>query len=173
MRSLWRQYRIELIALIIALIGLFLLLESFEIQTFVGNALTVLGDWAYAALVAAVEATIGYFRTFSFSDLVGLTLAFLPALFITWRARWHFLHNPRWTSHACPWCGGPIVRIHRTWLDHAMSRALFLSLYRFRCRNPECGWSGRRYGRHHRHRSQRPTEHEILDTSDIPHEDPQ
>ncbi len=42
--------------------------------------------------------------------------------------------------HACPECGGGVLRVHRHIGDRLV--ALFLKLYRYRCESPECGWEG-------------------------------
>lgn len=40
----------------------------------------------------------------------------------------------------CPGCGSPLERVHRHRLDRFL--AIFRSIHRYRCTDPECGWEG-------------------------------
>ncbi len=152
MRQLWTKFRLELIAGLLAIAGVFLLVEPFDIRASLRRLAAGFVHVMLAIVDRELASTDQFLSRHTTSDLIGMALIAGALIFIGWRTRYHFLHSDRFTKHACPRCGGPIVRVHRTSFDRLMGRVLFLPLFRFRCRNRACGWSGRRYGEHHRHR---------------------
>ncbi|NDP47920.1 MAG: hypothetical protein GZ085_05915 [Sulfuriferula multivorans] len=42
----------------------------------------------------------------------------------------------------CPRCKGSAYRVPRRWVDWLMSRIVWVSRYRYRCRSMGCGWEG-------------------------------
>jgi hypothetical protein len=81
------------------------------------------------------------------SRLAGSALVLVTGLILAVRARWQFLHTPRFTERVCPICGGEIVRVHRYAWQRSVEKLLLLPTRRYMCRNPECRWKGLRFGR--------------------------
>lgn len=102
--------------------------------------------------VAVIQANVA---EQSRSRLAGSALILVTGLFLAVRVRRQFLHSARFTERVCPVCGGRIVRVHRTSWQRVMEKALLLPMRRYRCRKPECRWSGLRFGRSQR--GQRPS----------------
>ena len=152
MKKLLKEYRIEAIAVLLALLGVFLLVEQLEIRAtlrmFLANSTGWLADLAGAIL----DGLASYIQTFTLSDLVGWLLIFSTAIFIIWRFRYHYLRSARWLSETCPRCGSPLHRIHRTNLDRLLSKILLPHAGRYLCSNSDCRWSGLLHrGEHHEH----------------------
>ncbi len=78
--------------------------------------------------------------------MVGILIV-VAGFFVALRARWQFLHAARYTERVCPVCGGPIVRVRRSEWQRIMGKVFFLPTRKYQCRNPECRWTGLRYGR--------------------------
>ncbi len=145
MKKLWKEFKVEIIALVVVLIGVFLLVEPFEIREtllrWLSQALSML-DRAGALLVTSAT-------RITLSDAIGLALVLLAGAFIIWRLRFHFLKSFRWVADECPRCGSTLRRSHRTWLDRAFGMVLLPHSRRYRCKNPECRWTGLRHGGPH------------------------
>jgi hypothetical protein len=126
-----RTYRVELIALGVLVLGVVLLL-----------------DWA--PVMAAIDRVIaGMAQRLTLSIVIGAALVVGAGAFIGWRARMRFLSSPYWRAAACPRCGSPIHRVHRSLLDKAASKMFLPHARRYRCEKPECGWTGLRHSRRH------------------------
>jgi hypothetical protein len=143
----WRSYRLELILLVAVALGLFLVLERMSLRAtlaawFRGFITRLLGR--FQALDAELTA---FLARLSISDVVGFVLIVGAVAAILLRVRWRLLNDPRLTAPACPRCGGPIHRVHRTRLDHLIS--IYVPVRRYRCHNEACHWQGRRVGKHH------------------------
>jgi hypothetical protein len=150
LKNFLREFRIEVIAILLALLGVFLLVEQIEIRSTLRNWLSSSSGWLAQLAHAAIDSLVHYIQSFSPSDLVGWILIFSTTVFLVWRIRYHFLHSERWRAHACPRCGSSLHRIHRTNLDRLLTRTLLPKGNRYLCSNPECRWTGlrRRTGQH-------------------------
>ncbi len=136
MRHFVRQYRIEIIAGILVIVGLLLIV-----------------DWP--SIITALNRIIGPFiRRLTPVGLIGLALIVGALAIIAWRMRVRFLRSAYWRIAACPRCGSPILRVHRSRLDKVVSAILLPHARRYRCSNAACGWQGLRHS--HRHEPQRP-----------------
>lgn len=93
--------------------------------------------------LAVVES---YLADQNVSRLLSVALVVLMGLFVAMRARRVFLHSARFTERICPVCGGPIVRVRRSGWHRVMEKLLFLPTQNYHCQNPDCGWTGLRYG---------------------------
>jgi hypothetical protein len=149
MRKLFRDYRIEILAGLFALLGvLFLSLRGViaaffarngqEISAFGRIILQLLDGWV-------IQARQGL----SISTVLAYLAVFLALVMIAWRIRVRFLTSVSWKATICPRCGNEIHRVHRNWFDHFLSLTLLPSARRYRCANEKCRWSGLRRRRPH------------------------
>lgn len=144
MKRIFREYRIELIAFLLALVGVFLLVERIEIRAMLSELLATSKGWLSDVANALLNGLNSYVRSFTLSDLVGWLLISSTAVFIIWRVRYHYLRSARWRANACPRCGSPLHRIRRTDLDRLLTRFLLPKGARYLCSNADCRWSGLR-----------------------------
>ncbi len=147
MRRILREYWVELLALLVAATGVFLVVKEFSIREVLRlayhNVISHLGSWAQSASTTAHN----FIANFSTSDLLGGVLVLAGLAFIVWRGQYHFYRSEYWKAVDCPKCGGTLHRIHRTSWDRFLSHTLLLGARRYQCKNPECGWSGLRQKR--------------------------
>jgi hypothetical protein len=139
-REFAREYRVELTAGFLALLGIFLLVERMEIRVTILRLLRLAWRTVTGAIDASVKAMVHRVSQITTSDLVGLGLITLAIAVVLWRVRVRLMQ--RYAEHACPVCGGDLRRHHRRWSDRLLS--LLVPVGRYRCRNKECGWEGRR-----------------------------
>jgi hypothetical protein len=135
-----REYRVELIAGFLALLGIFLLVEQMEIRVTILRLFRLAWRTVGGAMGAAVKAIVYRVSHITTSDLLGLGLVALAVAVVLWRVRVRLMR--RYAEHVCPICGGNLRRLHRRWRDRLLS--LLVPVARYRCRDRECGWEGRR-----------------------------
>ena len=147
-KKILREYRVEIIAVLIALFGVFLLVERLEIRASLRATLSWLVAFLRQAGTTITERLVAYLTSFTLSDLTGWILIILTSVFIVWRIRHRFSKSSHWEADKCPLCGKPVHRTHRTVLDRLLSWILLPRARRYSCADSECGWSGlRRYKR--------------------------
>ena len=95
MRKFLRENRVELIALLVILFGIFLLIEPFEIRESLWKGLRWLSDTLTWLADVGARQVIGYFKSFTISDLLGWILLISASIFFAWRIRVRFLHSDR------------------------------------------------------------------------------
>ena len=67
-------------------------------------------------------------------------------LFVGWRqTRQWLLKSAHPASWRCPHCGGETTRIHRRLFDRLIGVLFDVGIRRYRCRDEQCGWKGRKY----------------------------
>jgi len=146
-RQFLRNYRVELLWLLIVAAGLFLLLEQVNLR----SSVTLWArESAHRLLQRAslLNEQIGaFFAQVSLSDLLGFALVLIAVAAIVLRVRWRLLSTPRLTQMKCPRCDGSLYRIHRTGIDRLIN--FYVPVRRYHCRADACGWSGLRVGRDH------------------------
>ncbi|MBN1145939.1 MAG: hypothetical protein JXA78_01685 [Anaerolineales bacterium] len=143
-RKILREYRVEIIAALVALLGVFLIVERLEIRESARAVLTWLAAILRQAAATIQGALIAYVASFTLSDLTGWILIALTSVFIVWRIRHRFSRSSYWEAGNCPRCGGALRRTHRTLLDRLLSWMLLPRARRYTCASSECGWSGLR-----------------------------
>jgi predicted RNA-binding Zn-ribbon protein involved in translation (DUF1610 family) len=151
-----KEYKIEIIAALIGLFGLFLLVERLNLRDAIvamlratGATIAKLGQWI-------MDGIVQYFYNISVSDMLGWLLVMLALAFAVWRIRYRFVQSDRFSADSCPNCGADLHRVHRTSLDRSLSKTLLPEARRYRCTNPDCGWQGlrqRRTSEPQRHRA--------------------
>ena len=144
MKQFIREYRIELVAALMALMGIFLLVERMQIRVTIFRTMRLAWRTASGAVGAAVRAVIYRILPITVSDLIGLVLIFLSIVIVLWRVRVRLIQ--RLTGSTCPVCGGDLRRSRRDRLDRLVS--LLLPVRPYHCRNRECHWKGLRVRTH-------------------------
>jgi hypothetical protein len=144
MRQFIREYRIELVAAFMALLGIFLLVEQMEIRVTIFRIMSLVWRTVGETVVGVVRAVIYRLLHIRPSDLLGLVLILLSIIIVVWRVRVRVLQ--RLAGSTCPVCGGDLRRGRRDWLDRLAS--LLLPVRPYRCRNKECRWQGLRVQTH-------------------------
>jgi hypothetical protein len=140
MKQFLREYRVEVTAVLLALLGVFLLVERMQIRVTVLRIMRSVWRAASGAVGAAVSAVVYHVLHTTTSDLIGVVLIVLAIVIVLWRVRLRL--TQRLSGRTCPVCGGELRRSHRRWQDHLLS--LLVPVARFRCRNEECRWEGLR-----------------------------
>ena len=147
MKQLLREYRVELVALLMALLGLFLLVERMQIRVTIFSFMRAAWRTVSVAVWAVVSAVVYRILHTTVSDMIGLALIVLAILIVLWRLRLR-LRSQLQTRSTCPVCGGELRRTHRRWQDRLLSR-LVVPVARYRCKNEECRWEGVGVRSHH------------------------
>jgi hypothetical protein len=152
-RKLLKDYRLEFITGILAMVGLFLvsqrgMVEILLKQSFLSfqNSLALMDRLLFVELPQQL-------RDIPLSTLVGWLLLLLVIPFAIYRVRYRFSVSEHWRASVCPKCGSEIQRVHRGFLDRLLSHTLLPSARRYRCENADCNWNGLRRRRHHDHTS--------------------
>ena len=144
MKQFIREYRIELVAAFMALLGIFLLVEQMEIRVTIFRIMRFVWRTVGETVVGVVRAVIYRILHIRPSDLLGLVLILLSMIIVLWRVRVRL--TQRLSGTTCPVCGGDLRRSRRDWLDRLTS--LLLPVRPYRCRNKECRWQGLRVQTH-------------------------
>lgn len=143
MKRFLREYKIELIATLMALLGIFLLVERMQIRVTILRTISLAWRTFSGTAAAVVRSVIYRILPITVSDLIGVTLILLSIVIVLWRTRLRLLQ--RLAGSTCPLCGGELRRCRRDWLDRLLS--LLLPVAPYRCRNEECRWEGLRVQR--------------------------
>ena len=156
MKKYIQEYRTEIAAVLVALFGVFLVVEQFEIRETMLEVYLRLADSLKRLALTTQEKLVAYITNFTPSDFLGWVLIIVTSVFIFWRVRYRFLNSDYWKADQCPKCGGELHRIHRSLLDRVLSWIIMPHARRYLCADSNCTWSGlRRYQsykqrRHHR-----------------------
>lgn len=151
MRKFIKEYRVELIALLLVLLGVFLLVEQFNIRLTVRESIEQLITYVPQFLTSSQEVFLSYLSRFTLSDLLGWVLIISTTIFVAWRFRYRFLRSSTWRSTTCPKCGSPLNRIPRKRIHYLLGKTVLPHGRYYQCSNKDCSWTGLR----HRHRKQR------------------
>ena len=144
MRRFVREYQIELVAVLMALLGVFLLVERMQIRVTILRIVLLVWRTLSGTVGTIVRSVVYRITHITISDLMGLVLIALSIVIVLWRARVRLLQ--RLAGSTCPVCGGELRRSRRDWLDRLLS--LLAPVAPYRCRNEECRWEGLRVHRH-------------------------
>jgi len=139
-RRLWRQFTVEIVALVLAGLGLFLLLERMHIRaTFLHFLKSLLPTLAWA-IRALSQGFLHMVNRFTLSDSVGVIVIAVAIWLIIWRVRWRIAHSEVLVSRVCPECGSRLHRVHRYTSDRLIT--WIAPLRRYRCASHDCHWTG-------------------------------
>ena len=150
MKELLKEYRVELIALLMVLLGVVLVVVPFSRETIL-KILSASSNSLHLLIidVGSIIKTVTFHL--SLADFLGGVLIFLCVAFIAWRVRFRLIRATLWRSDECPKCGSLIHRVHRKPGDRLWGRLLNLHWRRYQCENANCGWTGLRHGAPHHH----------------------
>lgn len=139
-RRLWREFTMEIVALVLAGLGIFLLMEQMQIRVislrFLRRVLAALTG-AGRAIVHRLLYEVAHV---TLSDAVGAMVIVLAMWIIIRRVRWRMVHSEYLASRVCPKCGSRLHRAHRRTPDRLIT--WILPLRRYRCTNHDCRWTG-------------------------------
>ena len=152
MKKYIREYRTEIVAVLVALFGVFLLVEQFEIRETMLEVYIRLADSLKRLALTTQEKLVAYITNFTPSDFLGWVLIIVTSVFILWRMRYRFLNSDYWKVDQCPKCGGELNRIHRSLLDRVLSWIIMPHARRYLCADSNCNWSGLRRQESYRQR---------------------
>ena len=138
MKQLLREYWIELTFILLALLGIFLLVEQMEIGVTLLRIARTVWHTASSAVATAVKAMVYRVLQTTISDRIGLVLIVMSAVAALWRGRVRVIR--RLAGRTCPVCGGELHRTPRRWQDRLLS--LLVPVVRRQCNNKECRWEG-------------------------------
>ena len=151
MKKALKEYRVEVFALVIAVLGLLMVLQRHRIEPFLRTAYSQ----GFATARQLNESLRVAFPQFVASltpmTVAGVIIVIGMVAFVVWRIRYRFFNSERFKATVCPVCGSEIHRIHRTVIDRFLSWTLLPFARRYGCENPDCNWTGLRRRRHHEH----------------------
>ncbi len=137
-----REYRAEIIATIIALIGVFFLFEQYQLKQIIWDVLAGFGisftDW----LLRLSGVLVAFVASITISNVLGLVLIGVAAFIMGRRTRARLIARYKASYEACPRCTRALARSHRTWPERLLSRVLFIHIRVYRCTNTDCRWRG-------------------------------
>jgi hypothetical protein len=141
-RRLWREFTGEIVAVGLAGLGVFLLVEQMHIRA---TALSLCRS-LLAALSSAEEAIaqglLYRLARITLSDAMGLIAIGLAISIVIWRVHWRIVRSEKLASPVCPRCGSRLHRVHRRTRDKLIT--WIAPLRRYRCASRACRWTGLR-----------------------------
>lgn len=149
MKKFFKEFRSEIIVVILLVIGMVLLGANIGVRKAVRTSTAGIIRQVGPAINQVFNNFINYIISLSIIDIVGWVLVIIAVVYIYGRIRYRFRHNPRWEATVCPRCESPIKRVHRSMIDRLLGRTFMPNARRYRCTTPECGWSGLRQQRYH------------------------
>jgi ABC-type multidrug transport system fused ATPase/permease subunit len=153
MKKYFKEYRVEIVIVLLILVGIFLLFERLDLKSLLASGFQLLWT-SLKNLLSLIRIGVNfYIFNLSLSDFIGWILLFLAVALAVGVSRYRFSHSPTFQATVCPKCGGDLHRVHRKYFDRLLSRTLLPHARRYRCASPECRWTGLRHPRH-RHQQQ-------------------
>ncbi|ERN42935.1 hypothetical protein KR51_00002390 [Rubidibacter lacunae KORDI 51-2] len=136
-KQIWQKWWQETIALLLVLVGLFLLLERFSLRAALLDCLQALGT----SMAAVGGAILDFASRFASPSNLLAMVAISIALTIAFRRlRYRLLQMPHLARLRCPKCEGSIYKKHRHWEDRLIN--LVVPVRRYACKH--CSWEGQR-----------------------------
>jgi hypothetical protein len=156
MKRFLKENTTEIIATGIILIGIFLVVEQFQIRHVILSTVNNVVNPILSGLEKIITSVSGREAALTTTDALGIFLILLAAGFIVFRIRYRFRTDKRWGTELCPKCSSPIRREHRSGWDRLLGATFLPEARRYRCVDTQCGWSGlrRRHIHHHRHHAE-------------------
>jgi hypothetical protein len=140
-----RDYKVEIGGVVVAALGVFLLVERMNIRAALFGWLRNFLEATVSSLIRLGDSATNLLAQLTVSDLIGALLILGAVGALSWRVRWRLMRSVSLSTLRCPKCGGSLHRVHRRFLDRAISR--FVPVRRYRCSNHECHWNGLRVGK--------------------------
>lgn len=155
MKKFIKEYGVEIIAVLVLFLGLFLIFERMQIR----KSLLGFIRTTWESILIFISSVWGWIETIktviTISDLIGILLLISVIIFGLWRIRYRFDHTKKWLAVTCPKCGSAIIRIHRSPIDKITGAIFFPNARKYGCTNENCDWRGlRRKGRRREYKQQ-------------------
>ena len=158
MKMLLKEYRVEIIVIILAIISLVLLVGDFGVKGAVRSGFYGSLSEAQNIFQSILERLINYLLNLSALDIIGWAIIFGTILFVSARIRYRYRSKSEFVATVCPRCSSPIKRVHRSSFDRFLGATIMPNARRYMCINRRCGWSGLR--RQHFRSESNPSESE-------------
>jgi predicted RNA-binding Zn-ribbon protein involved in translation (DUF1610 family) len=139
-QGVWRNWWVEILVALLALLAMFLLVERIDIRDGLLGWFASLLNGLEGLITVVFRDLLSFVQQTTLSDLVAYLLLLAVAIVLAWRLRWRLMHTPRLSELTCPRCGSDLHRIHRRTVDRALN--LFVPVRRYQCKNHDCGWRG-------------------------------
>ena len=152
MKKSFKEYKVEILIVLLVLLGIFLLVERIELQSLTANGIEVLQTTLKRLDILLKTGVKFYILSLSPSDFIGWVLLILAIVIVVWLIRHRFTNSTTIQAAACPRCGSPLHRVHRKYFDRLLSQTFLPHARRYRCANSSCRWTGLRRPRHRLHR---------------------
>lgn len=134
--SFLRRFRFEITALILFLLGLFLLFERMEIKEWLFRVIVGGFKGITTGIVELTDWLKEWILAFEFSDILGVIFIVAAIIMILVRARVQLVAHYA-ELEECPECEGEMVHVHRLPQQRWLGSFLRIKIRRYRCK--ECG----------------------------------
>jgi hypothetical protein len=131
----WSEWRLELTAIVIIGVGVFLLVENLDMSGMVRDWILDLLHSLVEIFFAVIDAASGLLRP---SNLLGMALMIAGVGLLIWRTRVRVARMAHLQATSCPSCGSTLEKRHRRLWGRIVS--LIVPVRRYRCRS--CEWNG-------------------------------
>ena len=133
-RSIVKKYNFEFLVTFLIFLGLFLLLEDFEIKSFIKTfSFQIYTDVKYIIFLF-FNSIFEYILKIESSDIIGLILILSGILLIFLRWRNNLIYNYS-SSEFCSNCKGKLQRIKRRFKIKVFAFLIQLKIKKYQCKN--------------------------------------
>jgi len=132
--SLVKKYNFEFLIAFLIFLGLFLLLEDFELKEFLINFSIQIYEYIKYIIFLFLNSIFKYFLKIESSDIIGLILIFsaVTMIFLRWRNNLIYKYS---SSHFCINCKGKLQRIKRKTKIKIFAFLIRLKIKRYNCKD--------------------------------------
>lgn len=135
-KQILSEWNVEIIASLCLLLGIFLIVEDYNIRETTWALTNQLIDWVAAYLGTHLSELLE--SALRPSNLLAVVLLVVSISMLWKRIRSRLLQAAAQTPKSCPRCGHSIHKQHRRNVEHLLS--YFIPMRRYHCR--QCGWKG-------------------------------
>ena len=133
-RSNIKKYNFELLIVILIFLGLFLLMEDFELKKFIKNFSIQIYESIKYIFFLFLNSIFEYILKIESSDIIGLILIFsaIMLMFLRWRNNLIYQYS---SSEFCFNCKGKLQRIKRKFRVKIFAFCIRLKVKKYQCKN--------------------------------------
>ncbi len=133
-RSIIKKYNFELLIVILIFLGLFLLLEDFELKKFLKNFSIQIYEGIKYIFFLFLNSIFEYILKIESSDIIGLILIFsaIMLIFLRWRNNLIYQYS---SSEFCFNCKGKLQRIKRKIKIKVFAFLIRLKVKKYQCKD--------------------------------------
>ena len=137
--SKFKEYKFEINVIILLGVGIFLLVEDFEIKHFIAVRIRFILIFIADIIGIARDAIINNIKLLEMSDLVGIIFITFAIFLIVnrWREK---IINQFSVLIECPKCGEKLHRIHKNNFQRFFGLLFFLNIKNYKCNS--CAFKG-------------------------------